>query len=116
MSDGPSNDYVFWRDSAEDVVLHEQPLTAVYLNDCNHVVIRQQCDVYEDDPFVTIAPENLEAVIDAMRKQAELARAAREEKQGRRKALPPPSQKPPDPSKSDAAGTLFQAPGNECTA
>ncbi len=46
------------------IVVEEQPSIAIYLNNRNHVVIRQRA--YEEDSFVTIAPQNLMAVIDQL--------------------------------------------------
>ncbi len=73
-----------WREMQASVVLHEQPTTAVYSNVNGHIVIRQEGPDFEDDAIVTIAPENLEAVIHAMREQAEMLAHERECMAGRR--------------------------------
>jgi hypothetical protein len=52
-------------DALEDgsVLLHEQPMTAVFFNKHGQVVIRQKGDVFEDDPVIFIAPEYLDRFI-----------------------------------------------------
>ena len=48
-------------------MVEEQPSIAIFLNSRNHVVIRQRGYSSEDeDEFVTIAPQNLMAVIDRL--------------------------------------------------
>lgn len=62
----PSADAFDWsRD--DSIVVEEQPSIAIFLNSRNHVVIRQRGYSSEDeDEFVTIAPQNLMAVIDRL--------------------------------------------------
>jgi hypothetical protein len=57
-----ANDDFRW-DRDEDVVIHEQPRTAVYFNPNGALVIRQAND-YFDDPFVFIAPEYFESFME----------------------------------------------------
>lgn len=103
-----------WSQMQDSVVLREQPTTAVYSNVNGHIVIRQEAEVFEDDPYVTIAPENLEAVIHAMREQAEMlahereCMAARRRREGPPKALPAPENHP-------ATGTV-NGPASETVA
>src|SRR5262245_6646022 len=52
--------------SGEDVIIHEQPATAIYFNANGALVIRQQRDYPEDDPFVFIGAEHIEGFIDKL--------------------------------------------------
>lgn len=55
-----------WLES-KSVVIHEQPATAMYFNPGGHLVIRQKADWdREEDTFVYIAPNNIEAFIDEL--------------------------------------------------
>ncbi len=55
-----------WSDS-ENVVLHDQPETAVYFNPKGALVIRQRADWNEEnDPFVYICPNNIAEFIDKL--------------------------------------------------
>ena len=54
-----------WSDDSA-VVLREQPATAVYFNPRGQVVIRQQGEVFDDDPFVFFNVESLPALIAAL--------------------------------------------------
>ncbi len=50
-----------------DIVIHEQPATAIYFNPAGRLVIRQKAELYcEEDTFVFIAPNNIEAFIDQL--------------------------------------------------
>ncbi len=61
----PPDDFDWVKD--DSIVVEEQPSIAIYLNNRNHVVIRQRCYCSDDeDEFVTIAPQNLMAVIDQL--------------------------------------------------
>ena len=46
--------------------LHEQAPISVWTNLRGDVVIRQQAEVFEDNPFVLVRPENIVAVARAM--------------------------------------------------
>ena len=46
-----------------DVLIDAQPSTAIYENAAGHIVIGQEGSVYDDDPYVVIAPEYLERVL-----------------------------------------------------
>ena len=51
-----------WSDAADrdQVILREQPRTAIYLNPFNQIVIRQAADGFEEsDPFVFFSVENV---------------------------------------------------------
>lgn len=49
------------------VAVQNQPALAIYQNPYGHVVIRREADWHEDeDAFVTVAPENLVAVLYGM--------------------------------------------------
>jgi 3',5'-cyclic AMP phosphodiesterase CpdA len=49
----------------EDVVVTHQPAIAIYTNPAGHVVIRQRDDS-DEDKYITIAPANIQAVIDRL--------------------------------------------------
>ena len=57
-----------WDAENVDVVLRKQPLTAIYLNPWDQVVIRQEneADGPEDDPFVHFEMHNLPAIINRL--------------------------------------------------
>jgi hypothetical protein len=68
MSDIECDDFRWTVDNA-DVVLWEQPTTAVYRNSRNQIVVRQERDAQtEDDPYVVIAVHNVDALIVGLRK------------------------------------------------
>lgn len=52
-----------WRADDPDIVIHCQPTTSVYRNPFDGIVIRQQGDYPDEDPYVVIRPENLPALI-----------------------------------------------------
>ena len=53
--------------SGENVVIQEQPATAVYFNLEGALVIRQRASDYHcDDPFVYIGPDHIEAFLDKL--------------------------------------------------
>jgi hypothetical protein len=59
-------------------VVEEQPSIAIFLNIRNHVVIRQRGYCRDDeDELVTIAPQNLMAVIDRLCDMAGVASAGK---------------------------------------
>jgi hypothetical protein len=62
----PPKQYDFdW--SGEDVIIHEQPATAVYFNPQGALVIRQRASDYDyHDPFVYIGPDHIEAFLDKL--------------------------------------------------
>lgn len=61
--DSPEFDWI----NSPDIVLREQPETAVYFNPNGALVIRQRADWNEEnDPFVFICPNNIEAFIDKL--------------------------------------------------
>jgi hypothetical protein len=64
----------FQPDNFDDyVVIERQPRTTVYINPNGQAVIRQDAADYgEDDPFVVISPEHIEAVIAALRQTAKV--------------------------------------------
>src|SRR5262249_43008671 len=49
-----------------DVVIHEQPATAVYFNPNGALVIRQRRDYPDDDPFVYISADHIDAFMDRL--------------------------------------------------
>lgn len=56
-----------WSDKNPDVVIPEQPRSAVYWNDRGQLVIRQERSPLEpDDSFVFFNPESLPALIAAI--------------------------------------------------
>ena len=57
-----------WDAENVDVVLRKQPLTAIYLNPWDQVVIRQEneADGPQDDPFVHFEMHNLPAIINRL--------------------------------------------------
>ncbi|MDO8877209.1 MAG: hypothetical protein Q8M24_18565 [Pseudolabrys sp.] len=53
--------------TSPNIVIREQPATALYLNPEGSLVIRQKADWdREEDTFVYIAPNNIEAFIDEL--------------------------------------------------
>lgn len=56
-----------WSDDADCVAVPKQEKIAVYVRPDNLVVVRQQPWDGDDDHVVTIAPENVPAMIDALR-------------------------------------------------
>jgi hypothetical protein len=54
----------------EDVIVHEQPATAVYRNTVGQIVVRQRDTVGYPDPYVVISPEVAERVAAAILEQA----------------------------------------------
>jgi hypothetical protein len=57
-----------WEHDDEDIILEEQPRTAVYENRSGAVVILQESTgVYDDDQIVRIRPENVPALIKALK-------------------------------------------------
>jgi len=64
-TEAPMSDFN-WAAAADDVVLRQQPATAIYLNPFGMVVVRQEADPFEDDPFIVIAPNNALAVAQAI--------------------------------------------------
>jgi hypothetical protein len=65
--DDEPSDFDWVKDKA-DIVLPEQPATAVYLNLRGDVVIRQARDYGEDDDLITVRPENIPALISGLQK------------------------------------------------
>jgi len=59
-----------WVADKSDVVIPEQPATAVYINLQGAIVIRQQCLDGDDDPIIRIRPENVGTLIAALRRHA----------------------------------------------
>jgi hypothetical protein len=57
------NDDDDWCQGEDNIVVELQPRTAIYENQLGHVVIRQEAEVFEDNPYVTIAPEFLDRFI-----------------------------------------------------
>lgn len=57
-----------WSSENADIVVKKQPMTAIYLNPSDQVVIRQESDDGDTDadPFVFISREHLPAVIDRL--------------------------------------------------
>ena len=65
--DAPEGGENFSWTSDENVVLREQPATAVYFNQSGGFVIRQERAWYQDDdPFIHIAPNCIEEFIDKL--------------------------------------------------
>lgn len=65
--DAPEDGENFSWTSDENVVLREQPATAVYFNQSGGLVIRQERAWYQDDdPFIHIAPNCIEEFIDKL--------------------------------------------------
>jgi hypothetical protein len=60
-----------WVADKSDVVIPEQPATAVYVNLQGEIVIRQQCLDGDDDPIIRLRPENVGALIAALRRHAQ---------------------------------------------
>jgi hypothetical protein len=61
----PNGDRFDW--SGEDVVIHEQPATAIYFNNDNALVIRQKgTDYHDGDPFVYIGADHIEGFLDKL--------------------------------------------------
>lgn len=60
-----------WVADKSDVAIPEQPATAVYVNLAGAIVIRQQCLDGYDDPVIRIRPENVDALIAALRRHAQ---------------------------------------------
>jgi hypothetical protein len=56
-----------WITDKSDVVISEQPATAVYVNLQNAIVIRQESCNGDDDPIIRIRPHNIEALIERLR-------------------------------------------------
>jgi hypothetical protein len=57
-----------WSSENPDIVIQEQPQTAVYVNPFGSIVIRQEArDPYEDDQFVFFTPANIPALIERLR-------------------------------------------------
>jgi hypothetical protein len=53
-----------WGSGNEDVLIHEQPATAIYWNPRGQVVIRQEAGWNDDsDPYLFFGPRNLPALI-----------------------------------------------------
>jgi hypothetical protein len=52
--------------SGENVVIRKQPATAIYFNPNGALVIRQQADYPDDDPFVYISADHIEAFLDKL--------------------------------------------------
>src|ERR1700734_393352 len=65
--DDEPSDFDWVKDKA-DIVLPEQPATAVYLNLRGDVVNRQARDYGEDDDLITVRPENIPALIRGLQK------------------------------------------------
>jgi hypothetical protein len=62
LGTSPKQDDFDW--SGEDVIIHEQPATAVYFNPQGALVIRQKASDYDyGDPFVYIGPDHIEAFL-----------------------------------------------------
>lgn len=55
-----------WRDDAADIVLHEQPQTAVYVNASGSVSVRQIDNHGNDDGIVTVLPALAKRLCDAI--------------------------------------------------
>jgi hypothetical protein len=60
----PDEHFDWFDDSV--VVLGEQPATAVYFNPKGGLVIRQRGPYYDDDPFICINAENIDAFLDKL--------------------------------------------------
>jgi hypothetical protein len=58
------DDFDWFKD--DSIILEEQPVTAVYTNSRNAVVIRQRAAYPDEDMFVFIAPRNLMTLIDRL--------------------------------------------------
>jgi hypothetical protein len=66
--DDNSRDFDWITDRA-DVIIEEQPRTAVYLNTVGAVVIRQETHPYDDgDPCIRILPDRLPALVTALKR------------------------------------------------
>jgi hypothetical protein len=65
----PGPDRFDWGSGNPDIVIHEQPVTAIYLNPYGAVVIRQESRTgdNDDDPFVIFTRENLLALINRLK-------------------------------------------------
>jgi len=66
----PQHDDFDWADDA-DIVIEEQPRTALYINPRNSVVIRQSRWPEDEDAIVIITRENLRALIRRLQEIAE---------------------------------------------
>lgn len=66
-----------WRADAEDVVLPDQPATAVYVNPRGAVVIRQTVE-HDDDVWIIVQPSNAAALAKAILRAAGLTEDALE--------------------------------------
>jgi hypothetical protein len=56
-----------WDDQAP--IIYEQPATWLYWNPHGQLVIRQRGEVFEDNPFLFFSPENVPALIRALRQK-----------------------------------------------
>jgi hypothetical protein len=52
--------------SGENVVIREQPATAIYFNPEGALVIRQKAAYPDNDPFVYIGADHIEAFLDKL--------------------------------------------------
>jgi hypothetical protein len=52
--------------SGENVLIREQPATAVYFNPEGALVIRQKADYRDDDPFIYIGADHIEAFLEKL--------------------------------------------------
>jgi hypothetical protein len=59
----PGPDDFDWHAGNPDIVIREQPQTAVYENPYGCIVIRQEARDDNDDPLVYFVPENIPALI-----------------------------------------------------
>lgn len=64
-----------WIKDKADIVLPEQPATAIYLNLRGDIVIRQERHDGEDDDLITVRPENVGALIRGLQKAVRSCRA-----------------------------------------
>jgi hypothetical protein len=69
VSIAPQDDPGFSWDDTESVVFHKQPRTAVYWNPWGQIVIRQEDDYGDDDPWVYFDPDRLPALIAALQRE-----------------------------------------------
>jgi hypothetical protein len=60
-----------WIADRSDIVIPEQPATAVYVNPAGAIVVRQQSLDGNDDQAITLRPENLPTLIAALRRHAQ---------------------------------------------
>lgn len=65
-----------WHDDANDIILHEQPQTAIYLNGCGGISIRQVDNCGSDDSIVAIRCEFAERLCAAIMRLAREAGGA----------------------------------------